>query len=263
MSEHQRLTLWQGQVSTDIEISGQGDPVVYLHGPWGLPPDRAFVARLAETHKVYAPKHPGTSDNAPNDAHALANLWDLVLYYNELFDRLGLDRPTLVGHSFGALVAAEIAATTPARVGRLVLIDPVGLWRDDHPVRNWMIMPEADRPAALFADPESPAARRFFAVPDDAAGRVDTLVAAIWAQATTGKFVWPIPDKGLKKHLHRIAAQTLLVWGDADRIVVPAYAETFARGLAQARIATVAQAGHLPHLEQADSVARLIREFLA
>jgi pimeloyl-ACP methyl ester carboxylesterase len=55
----------------------------------------------------------------------------LLLYYDDLFDRLGLDRVDLVGHSFGGMVAAEYAATFRDRVGKLVLIDAMGLWRDD------------------------------------------------------------------------------------------------------------------------------------
>jgi pimeloyl-ACP methyl ester carboxylesterase len=260
--ETRRLTLWQGKVTTDVDISGSGPPIVYFHGPWGLPPDRSFVARLAETHTVYAPKHPGTSEGAPDDAHAIDNFWDLVIYYTELLDRLELDRPVLVGHSFGGLVAAEIAATDPTRARRLVLISPVGLWRDEQPVRNWMVLPVDERPRTLFADPESAAARGFFAVPADAGGRIDRLVAMIWAQATTGKFIWPVPDRGLKKHIHRIAAPTLVIWGDADRIIAPSYADDFASKIAHARAALVKGAGHLPQIEKIDMVVELIEEFL-
>ena len=56
--------------------------------------------------------------------------------------RLGLGAPALVGHSFGGMVACEIAAAMPERVKRLVLIDPLGLWRDELPVNNWMILPD-------------------------------------------------------------------------------------------------------------------------
>ena len=83
----------------------------------------------------------------------------------------------MVGHSFGGMLAAEFAAAMPRSVGRLVLIDPVGLWRDDHPVKNWMMLSDKARRASLFADPEGEAARRFFAVPADAAARVDDAVA--------------------------------------------------------------------------------------
>ena len=142
-----RIKLWQDRIDTEVEIAGEGPPLVYLHGPWGLAPDRAFVARLADAHKVFAPKFPGTSAGDPNSVHALDGWHDLVVYYGELFDLLGLAAPAFVGHSFGALLAAEFAAAAPRAVGRLVLIDPVGLWRDDHPVKNWMILSDAARKA--------------------------------------------------------------------------------------------------------------------
>ena len=231
-----RIKLWQDRIDTEVEIAGEGPPLVYLHGPWGLAPDRAFVARLAERHKVFAPKFPGTSAGDPNAVHALDGWHDLVVYTGELFDRLGLSSPALVGHSFGALLAAEFAAAAPRALGRLVLIDPVGLWRDDHPVKNWMILSEAARKASLFAAPDGDAARRFFDVPADPAARVDVLSQFIWAQACTGKFVWPVADRGLGRRIHRIAAPTLIVWGNADGIIAPVYAQEFAKRIAGAKV---------------------------
>ena len=207
-AEIRRLRLWQGRIETEVEIAGSGPPLVYLHGPWGLGPDRAFVARLAAQHTVYAPKFPGTSRGDTEAVHALDSWLDLVVYYGELFDALELAAPALVGHSFGGLVAAEIAAAAPKSVGRLVLIDPVGLWRDDLPVKNWMILPSETRRRSLFADPDSEAAKRFFDVPADDAERVETQAQFIWSQACTGKFVWPIADRGFDQRIHRIAAPT-------------------------------------------------------
>ena len=280
--EVRRLKLWQGRVETEVEISGDGPPLVYLHGPWGLAPDRAFVARLAQANRVYAPKHPGTSRGDPEAVHALDSWLDLVVYYGELLDRLELARDpekwepvfgkdhaqtrepslALAGHSFGALMAAEIAAAAPKAVRRLMLIDPVGLWRDDLPVRNWMVLSEAERAPSLFADPQGEAAKRFFGTPDDPAERVDVLAQSLWSQACTGKFVWPVPDRGLKGRAHRIAAPTLIVWGNADRIIAPAYAQEFAARIAGARIALIDRAGHLPKLEQPDAVAKAVLGFL-
>ena len=261
--EVRRLRLWQGRIETEVEVAGSGPPLVYLHGPWGLGPDRAFVARLAGGNTVYAPKHPGTSRGDPESVHALEGWLDLMLYHGELLDQLKLSAPAVVGHSFGALVAAEFAAAAPKSVGRLVLIDPVGLWRDDLPVKNWMILNDKARRPSLFADPEGEAARRFFDVPSDPAERVDTLAQSIWAQACSGKFVWPIADRGLKNRAHRVAAPTLIVWGKADRIIAPAYAQEFAGRIAGARIELIDQAGHLPHLEQSEAVAKAVRGFLA
>ncbi len=257
-----RLKLWQDRIATEVEITGSGPPIIYLHGPWGLAPDRAFVARLAETSTVFAPRFPGTSKGDAEAVHALDSWLDLVAYHGELIDRLGLDAPALVGHSFGGLLAAELAAAAPRSVNRMVLIDPVGLWRDDLPVRNWMVLSDGERRPSLFADPEGEAAARFFAVPQDPAERVDTLAQLIWAQACTGKFVWPIPDRGLKQRIHRIVAPTLIVWGKADRIIAPDYAKEFATRIARARVALIDNAGHLPHLEQPDAVMKAVREFL-
>ena len=57
-----------------------------------------------------------------------------MLYYNELLDPARAAVVSLLGHSFGGMVAAQIAATSPERVDKLALIAPVGLWLDEHPV---------------------------------------------------------------------------------------------------------------------------------
>ena len=262
MPDVRRLALWQDTIQTEVDVRGSGLPLVYLHGPWGLDADAAFVQSLAETSTVYAPRHPGTTPGDPAAIYQLTSLHDLVVYYAELLDRLELSSAPLVGHSVGGMLALEIAAAVCTRPTRLVLIDAVGLWRDDAPVRNWMILPEAERLATLFADPDGDAARRFAALPEDSGARAEAQAAFIWAQACTGKFVWPLPDKGLKKRIHHVGAPTLIVWGTHDRIVAPIYATEFAGRLAHARVELVEGAGHLPHLEQPESVAALVRAFL-
>src|SRR5215472_7934805 len=124
-ADTRKLKLWQGRIATEVEVAGSGPPLVYLHGPWSLAPDRAFVARLAERNTVYAPKFPGTSHGDHDAVHALDSWLDLVVYYGELLDALSLTAPAIVGHSFGGLLAAEIAAAEPKAASRLVLIDPV------------------------------------------------------------------------------------------------------------------------------------------
>jgi len=260
--ELRRLRLWQSRIETEIEIGGTGPPLIYLHGPWGLGPDRDFVARLAERNTVYAPRFPGTTPGDPNAVHQLDTWLDLVVYHAELVDSLKLRAPHFVGHSFGGLVAAEVAAASQHSVGKLALIDPVGLWRDDHPVKNWMVLSDQERKSSLFADPDGEAAKKFFTVPSDSAARVDRLGQMIWSQACTGKFVWPLPDRGLKHRIHRIQAPSLIVWGKQDRIIDQAYAQEFAKAINGAKIALIDRAGHLPHLEQPEAVAQAVQEFL-
>jgi pimeloyl-ACP methyl ester carboxylesterase len=262
-AREQRIRVWQDKIETQVRVAGTGPPLVFLHGPWGLGTDGDLLDRLAPTHTVYAPSHPGTSRGDPDAIHELDNWWDLIVYYGELFDRLELRLAVLVGHSFGGMVACEIAATLPARVSKLILIDPLGLWRDDLPVRNWMILSEDDRRRALFAEPDGEAARRFLRPPDDPEARVEAQAGFIWSQACTGKFVWPIPDKGLKKLIHRIAAPTLIIWGQEDGVIAAAYAREFAERIPGSRVELIERAGHLPHLEQPDRVAGLVRDFLS
>jgi pimeloyl-ACP methyl ester carboxylesterase len=261
-TQERSVSVWRDQVKPRIKIAGSGPPLVFLHGAVGLQWD-AFLDSLAERYTVYAPEHPGTTPGDPDGVKPLDDLWDLVLYYYELFDRLGLERPAVVGHSFGGMVAAEVAASNPERVSRLVLLNPIGLWRDDAPIRNWMVMAPEELGKAILVDPAGPVGQQLFAQPADPEAQVDAQIQYIWSLACTGKFVWPIPDKGLKKRLHRITAPTLIVWGKQDGLVPPLYAQEFASRIANARVELVDQAAHVPQLEQPAQVAALVREFLA
>lgn len=259
-TQQQTVTVWQGQVPLRVHVKGQGPAVVFFHGPWGLAWD-PFLDALARSFTVYAPEHPGTTPGEPDAVQHVDSLWDLVLCHDELLEHLGLSEAMLVGHSFGGMVACEVAALRPSRVRRLVLIDPIGLWRDDAPVTNWMLMAPQDLPGYVFRDPQGSAAQALFSIPEDREEAALARTRLIWAMGSTGKFIWPIPDKGLKKRIHLITAPTLLVWGREDRLVPILYAEVFARKLARTRVEVVEGTGHAPHMEQPETVARLVQSF--
>src|SRR5262245_10765228 len=258
---HRTATVWQGRVPFRVQVKGTGPALVFFHGPWGLTWG-PFLDALAQSFTGCAPEHPGTTPGAPDGIQHVDNLWDLTLCYDELLDQLGLSEVALAGHSFGAMVACEVAAARPPRVRRLALIDPIGFWRDDAPVINWMLLALAELPKHVFADPEGPAARALFAIPDDLEESALARTRLSWAMGATGKFIWPIPDKGLKKRIHRIQAPTLLVWGQEDRLVPLVYAEEFARRLPRTRTEVVKNAGHAPHLERPEATAQLVQAFL-
>jgi pimeloyl-ACP methyl ester carboxylesterase len=255
------LPVWQNRVNMRVVSKGNGPALIFFHGPWGLHWN-PFLDALAQHFTVHAPEHPGTTPGAPDDIHHLDNLWDLVLCYDELLEQMGVDNAAFVGHSFGAMVACEVAAAYPRRAGRLALIDAIGLWRDDAPVINWMMLNQQEMQSYIFHDPEGAGAKLLFSKPEDEAERVNAQVGLTWAMGSTGKFIWPIPDKGLKKRIHRVKAPTLLIWGAEDRIAPPVYAEEFARQIAGAKVETVKGAGHAPHLEQPAAVAESVRAFL-
>ena len=262
MTQERTIAVWQERIHLRVVSKGSGPALVFFHGPWGFTWD-AFLDILARDFTVHAPEHPGTTAGAPDEIYQLDGLWDLVLCYDELLDALQLDQAVLVGHSFGGMVACEVAAASPRRARRLVLIDPIGFWRDADPVVNWMALEPAEMRRRLFQDPNAEAAARMFGDTDDEKAAAATRVRLAWAMGATGKFIWPIPDKGLKKRIHRVKAPTLLLWGKEDRLVPPVYADEFTRHLPGARLQTVDQAGHAPHLEQTTPVVGVLRDFLA
>jgi pimeloyl-ACP methyl ester carboxylesterase len=257
----QTVAVWQGRVPIRTHVKGDGPALVFFHGPWGLTWG-PFLDALARAFRVYAPEHPGTTPGEPDTVHQVDGLWDLVLCYDELLEQLRVTEATFVGHSFGAMMACEVAAQRPSRARRLGLIAPIGFWRDAAPVVNWMLLPPQDLPQHVFHDPQGPAAKALFAIPDDPEEGALARTRLVWAMGSTGKFIWPIPDKGLKKRIHRIAATpALLVWGQDDRLVPRVYAEEFSSRLARTRLEVVPGAGHAPHLEQPEAVASLVQAF--
>jgi pimeloyl-ACP methyl ester carboxylesterase len=215
------------------------------------------VDALAGQFTVYAPEHPGSGEST--GLEELRDIWDLVLYYNDLLDALELPSVRLVGHSFGGMVAAEVAANNPERVSKLVLIAPIGLWRDDAPVADIAGIPGEKLVELVLADQNSPLAAFLTPPADDP----DALFQAAMRMASILHFIWPIPDKGLDRRIHRVQAPTLLVWGKQDGLVPPVYADEFASRLRQAEIALVDDAGHIPQLEQPVEVRERVLSFLA
>jgi pimeloyl-ACP methyl ester carboxylesterase len=192
----------------------------------------------------------------------LDDVVDLALAHDELLGALGIESALLTGHFFGAMVAAELASICPARARGVALISPLGLWIDGKPVADVITLPAADLDALLWRDPASEAARRWRTLPQSDAENAAAQIEQIQRLAAMGKFVWPIPDKGLKKRLHRLAAPALLVWGDGDRVNPPIYAAEFARRIRGARVREL-PGGHMVHLESPDAVAREIAGVLS
>jgi pimeloyl-ACP methyl ester carboxylesterase len=190
-------------------------------------------------------------------------LWDLVLIYDEIFDALNLQSVPVVGTSFGGMMACELAAHRPDRISKIVLLDPIGLWRDDAPVAPYMLMPPDKLVATLYKDLSSQAVQKALQMPDDPDELATVTADLVWALGATGKFVWPIPDKGLKKRIHRIKAKALIVWGEDDALVSSVYAKEFAARIANSRVEIIKDCGHVPQVEKLDIVRPLVANFLA
>jgi pimeloyl-ACP methyl ester carboxylesterase len=245
-----------------VKTAGSGPPLVYLHAAGG-PIWDDFVEGLAERFTVYAPHHPGTGETVRESIYAVQSLWDLVLIYDEIFDALGLASVPVIGTSFGGMMACELAAHRPERVSKMVLLDPIGLWRDDAPVAPYMVMSPEKLLATLYKHLDAAPVQKAIKMPEDPKAAAVVIADLIWALGATGKFVWPIPDKGLKRRLHRVTADTLIVWGEDDALVSSVYAKEFAARIAKARVEIIKDCGHVPQVERLDVLRPMVTSFLA
>ena len=255
-----RKTVKVGTATVKVTEAGQGEPLLYLHGAFGYSGWPAFLDSLSRRFTVYAPLHPGFGDS--QGIEHIDDLLDLTLFHLDLLDALGLERPHLVGHFFGAMIAAEIAAIAGHRVDRLVLASPAGLWIDDEPGVDYFATPANELRALLFHDPDSENARAELPEPETDDEIAVQKVERVMSLGTVAKFLWPIPDKGLKKRLNRIGCPTLVVVADNDRLVPPVYGDEFTNRIDGARLHTVADAGHMFPLERPAEFARLVADFL-
>src|SRR5436190_17651817 len=232
---------------------GKGAPLVFLHGAGGILPSDPFLAKLAEKYHVYAPLLPGYGDS--QECGELRDMLDFTLHTWDVVDALGLKDPLIVGHSMGGMIAAEMAAIAPHDVSRLALIAPAGLWLDEHPIPDIFSTMPFEFPQLLFHNVEAGVALMTAGVSlEDPDWLQGFLVTNARQFGMAGKILFPIPDRGLSNRLYRIEAKTLLIWGDNDKLVVPAYAQAFRKAIAGAALAVIPEAGHMVTLEKPDQV---------
>jgi len=255
--EEVRVAIRGGKFTTKMQRGGSGPPLLFLHGPGGPMGRAPFLEDLARRFTVYAPAHPGFGPG--EGVEHLDDVVDFALYYLDFLDELGIDRPHLVGHSFGGMLAAEMAALSPKQLARLVLICPTGLWLDQVPIPDFFTFSPDQLVRSALHDPQGPVGKMLLAQLSDPQRRIDTLRCF----ASAGKFLWPIPDKGLKKRIHRLKMPTLIVWGASDGLLPTAYAEAFHAAIPSSRVSILNGAGHLPMLEQREAFVNAVTGFLA
>jgi pimeloyl-ACP methyl ester carboxylesterase len=258
------LRVWNDQLEIHVKIAGSGPPLLFLHsagGPRWVP----FLERLSGEHTIYAPELPGTSPADPHAIHKVDTFADLLLMYEEVVQGLGIAGAVAMGESLGGMMAADLAAHFPALFSKLVLLSPAGLWREDRPppVVELMSGPPERAPEYLFFDHRGELAQAFFALPEDPEQIPAVIAAAVWAQGCAAKFLWPIPEQGLTKRLHRIIAPTLIIFGAEDRVIPPVYGQEFAERIAGSRLELIERCGHIPHVEQLEAVYELVDAFLS
>jgi pimeloyl-ACP methyl ester carboxylesterase len=241
------------QVPVRYFEAGSGVPLVYLHGAFGLLAGDPFLDLLARHYHVFAPLLPGYGDS--EECPGLRDMLDVTLHGWDVVDALGLADPILVGHSMGGMIAAEMAAVAPHQVSRLGLIAPCGLWLDQSPIPDLFSLMPYEYPRYLFHDEAMGTALMTSGLAlDDWEWLKSFLVANARQLGMAGKILFPIPERGLSQRLPRIRARVVLVWGESDRFVPPAYGQAFQQKIAGAALVSIPEAGHMAIWEQPEQV---------
>ena len=240
--------------------SAGDETVVLLHG-W---PDSCHsysrVMPLISTRcRAIAPDMRGFGDSdKPETGYTIP---ELAADVAALLDRLGIERATLVGHSFGSFVARRVAEAYPGRVSRLVLIGSG--FRAANDVTRSVLDELRTLPDPV---PES-FARAFQAstihIPLDG-GFFDELIAEslklpsrLWPRLLSGLLAFDDVEA-----LGRVVCPTLLLWGDRDALFSRADQDRLLAALPDARLRIYEQTGHCPNWERPDAVAADILRFI-
>ena len=247
-------------VVLEVVEKGHGAPLVFLHAghPTGrMDVNAPVVAELTKSFQVILPTHPGFGRS---DAPVWMNTVDDLAYlYLDLLESLGLKDVTLVGASFGGWIAAEMAVKCTARIGRLVMANPVGIkvgGRETRDIADIYAIFDKEIASLAFADPK-------LGTPDKATLTDDDYVFMARSREATARYGWSpyLHDPKLLGRLHRIRIPTLVLWGEADRLTSNGYGRSYASAIPGAQFIAVPGAGHFPHIEQPARVAREIAQF--
>jgi pimeloyl-ACP methyl ester carboxylesterase len=259
-----------GGLRVNLAEWGAGPPVVLLHGLTGsrayLEP---FAERLARTHRVVALDLPGHGGSDALDPFSFAAAARLMA---DAVGGVGVERPVVLGHSFGAPLAVAWAAERP--VSGVVACSPVGMIPLELR-RARFVLPfhralAATEPLWGGAAVSRPLPRRlvfgwFVGMArldgvDTALGRTMLRDAARSAEVVRG--VLPaLASLDLAAVSAAVAAPALVIWGDLDRSGwengPPLAAALRAREIALPGV------GHMPMLEAPYAFSTAIREFLS
>ena len=284
-------SLPRGRSRLAIREIGEGRPLVVLHGGPDFD-DRYLLPemdRLAAHARLvyYDQRGRGGSyrGEGPDDVSLATEMADLETVRAAITEgSIGL-----LGHSFGALLAAEYAIRQPERVSHLILMNPAPLshegmlaFRRELATRRGAA--GSARMQALWADaaflrgevgPEAEYYRIHFGTTLRSPAHLEAVVgrlrqaftpeAIVAARAIEDRLyadTWDRPDYDLLPGLATIPMPTLVITGDHD-LCPPEVVDAIADAIPDARLVTLEDCGHFAYMERPEAVEALVAELLA
>jgi pimeloyl-ACP methyl ester carboxylesterase len=242
--------------SVRLRTAGRGAPLLVLHHDVGTLETLPLYEALAARFTLLLPSHPGY-DGSERPAW-MRGVRDVAVTYQALLAQRGLAEVSLVGLGFGGWIAAEMATMAPRAFRRLVLVGALGLKPAEGEILDQALVSYIEYVRAGFADQA-----RFDALfgPDPATAQLEQ-----WDlnREMTFRIAWKpyMYNPTLAPLLEGVQTPALIVWGGRDRIVPPGVAQQFGRALPTSRVTVLDGAGHFVDMEQPDTLAKLITQFV-
>jgi pimeloyl-ACP methyl ester carboxylesterase len=264
--QRQAITLGHRERGTLAQtwLAGAGRPVLLLHGAWaGARAHWSTVwDALAVSHRVIAPELPGFFPHSGEPKHHYEDYADWAA---ELLDSLGSEPAVVIGNSFGACVAWYLAMRHPERCRALVLVDggpppPIAPWLrallSNTPLRRLVrrrMLQDVFGPKALrtgFAHRDRAPSEVQHALHSGEADQVDHLIQVFLRSAV------PAGTPSMP---------TTVVWGEQDHLPQSdlAAGRALQSSLPGSRFEAIADAGHLPQVEQPERFLQAIAPAIA
>ena len=232
-------------------------PILVMHGFQNFNSKSPFLDKLACQARVNPAVAPGFRRFAAVDQ--FETVYDLTLHYLDFIRTLGDEKIAVVGLSFGGWLAAEIAAHASDHIGKLVLVDALGIkpsGRDTPDILDIFNAAPAEVMRRSWHDIRN--APDFDSMPDEA------LVLYARNREALCLYGWNpyLHNPRLARWLSLIAAPTLVLWGASDGVVTPDYGRALAGLIPGSRFELIDGAGHHPEIEQPEATASRISAFL-
>jgi len=229
-------------------------PILVLHG-WGAHIEAVapILAALEGDADVIALDLPGFGESEPPP-----DAWDVDAYARfiiHFLDEMAVERAHLVGHSHGGRVSIALAADEPERVGRLLLVDSAGI----PPKRGWRYRRRVAvaKLGRLIGKLGTPGRR----LQDRMRARVASRDYLEASEAMRGT-LRAVIAADLRDRMPRIAAATLLVWGDRDDDTPLWMGQEMEQLIPDAGLVVLEGAGHYSYADSPGQFGAVARRFL-
>jgi len=249
---------------------GEGRDVVLIHGnPASTYAWRKVIEPLAARYRVHAIDLPGFGFSDKPSGASYETDW-LARHVIGYLDGAGVERAVLIGNSMGGHVATETAFLHPGRVSALVLIGAAGLPQEGE-LRPPLSLRMLGWPVVGFVLRALPARDRVRSKLREAVfdpvqiteADVDAYYAPLRSEGGTNAFVARLRQRVPAErvaNVRTIAAPTLVITGDTDRLVPPQNARRYHELIPGSELLVLEQTGHLPQEERPERmVAEITR----